>query len=143
MRDFATRQLYIMDLTKTYNYWIRECKFKDKDNVWTNTTLGAFISAYEGTFLINKRELNAKMTPKLHLATYDKANNYFLSKFFSSFGFKGFKLAVIDGVANSFGKADSALPVASFGDQMLKLTVDQLESQHTLAIGIDPSAEAC
>ena len=59
MLDFASRQLYLMDLTKTYNYWVRECKFKDKDNVWTNTTLGAFIAAYESVFLINKRETNA------------------------------------------------------------------------------------
>lgn len=102
--DFSARQLFVMDLTKTYNYWIRECKFKDKDNVWTNTTLGAFISAYEGTFLINKRELNAKSTSKLHLVTYDKANGYFLSKAYSSFGFKGFKLAIVETSASQFGK---------------------------------------
>jgi hypothetical protein len=62
MTNFAARQLYVMDLTKTYNYWLRECRFKDKDNVWTNTTLGEFISAYESTFLLNKREVNAACT---------------------------------------------------------------------------------
>ena len=103
MNDFAARQLYIMDLSKTYNYWIRECKFKDKDNVWTNTTLGAFISGYESYLLINKREINAEHTNKLHVVTYEKSTNYFLSKLFSSFGFKGFKVSLPDGSAN-FGK---------------------------------------
>lgn len=111
MTDFASRQLYLMDLTKTYNYWVRECKFKDKDNVWTNTTLGAFISAYESVFLINKRETNAFSTSSLHIMTYDKANNYFLSKFFSSFGFKGFKIAIVDQAGDA-----TVLPVAAFGD---------------------------
>lgn len=95
-----------MDLAKTYNYWIRECKFKDKDNVWTNTTLGAFISAYESFMLINKREVNAKNTPKLHIMAYERANNYFLSKLYSSFGFKGFKIAIVE-TATQFGREKS------------------------------------
>jgi hypothetical protein len=94
----------VMDLTKTYNYWVRECKFKDKDNVWTNTTLGAFISAYESFILINKREINSKNTQKLHIMTYERANNYFLSKLFSSFGFKGFKIAMVESSASQFGR---------------------------------------
>lgn len=103
-----------MDLTKTYNYWVRECKFKDKDNVWTNTTLGAFISAYESVFLINKREVNANCTSSLHIMTYDKPNNYFLSKFFSSFGFKGFKIAIIE--QSHKEEQYQTLPVVAFGD---------------------------
>jgi hypothetical protein len=34
------------------------------------------------------------------------------------------------------------LPVACYGDQMLKLTADFLNKHQTLAIGIDPVAEA-
>ena len=93
-----------MDLTKTYNYWICECKYKEKDSVWTNTTLGASISAYKTYLLINKREKNAQHTPKLHVITYEKATNYFLSELFSGFGFKGFKLAIIETSAQSFGR---------------------------------------
>ena len=47
MSSFASRQLYIQDLSKVYDYWFRQFKQREKDSMWSFSASGAFLSSYE------------------------------------------------------------------------------------------------
>lgn len=49
------------------------------------------MSSFDTAYMINERDLNSEFANRLFYITYESASSYFLSKIFSSSGFKGFK----------------------------------------------------
>ena len=114
--------------------------------MWFYSASGAFISSYEQTLMINKRELNAKYSKNLIFVAFERATSYFVGKLFSSLGFKGFQTVIASEIAKEIetGEGFSYVPVPDYGDMALKVTQDssQFTEDVNFAMAIDPIAES-
>ena len=114
--------------------------------MWSYSASGAFLSSYEQTLMINKRELNAKYSKNLFFVAYERATSYFVGKLFSSLGFKGFQTHIAFEIAKEIesGAGFSHVPVPDFGDMALKVSQgsNSFTDEIDFAMAIDPIAES-